>query len=178
MLDDFPMKLWRSPRGRQALQVVAIGFVLVQLSFLVRPLLPAATGLRADNFPWGMFKDASRDDKVVVAIGVTEDGQEVPIDLHRWFHYTRGTTNLRVYDHHPAMMENKAWHRTEQRAFARWLARNVWLDDGIKLKEVRLERIRTRIDNKKVRIQPIVTVTIEPIDLELEIPREARVNSR
>lgn len=175
MLHDLPRRAFARPWGRRAFIAVSVVFMGVQLFFAVRPALPAP--LRA-NFPWGMFKDANGDNKTIVAWGFTAEGDRVDIDLKRWFQYTRGTTDLRIYDHHPAMMEHKSWHRAEQRAFARWVAHRLYVEDGVRLTEVRFRIIRERIHSGAERLQDVRTVPITPDDYEREIPKEARVDRR
>lgn len=174
VLHGLPRRIFATASGRRGFGALAALFVVGQLFFVVAPLVP---GSGVDNFPWGMFKDASGDNKTVVAWGHTADGTRVDIDLTRWFHYTRGATELRIYDHHPAMNQHKGHHRREQRAFARWLAQRVYVEDGIKLVDVKLRRRRVGLVTGRERLEKIRSVPITEADYVATLPREARVNA-
>ena len=88
----------------------------------------------------------------------------------------RGATELRVYDHHPAMKQSRAHHREEQRALARWLAQRVYVEDGVALRKVTLQRRRRGLRTGRVKIEDIRTVPILARDLTDAVPREARVD--
>ena len=174
MIHELPRRIFATRKGRQAFAAAAAIYVLGHLFFAVAPLLPQKP---MENFPWGMFKNASGDHTTFLAWGFDEQGRRVEIDLTRWFHYTRGATDLRVYDHHPALKKNQGHHRREQRAFGRWLAQRVYTEDGVKLTKVKLQRRRVGLRTGRVRIEDVRTVAIKAQDYTAALPMEARVNA-
>lgn len=173
MIHGLPRRIFATDYGRRAFAVAAAVYMLGHVFFALAPLVP---GSPIDNFPWGMFKTAPGDHSTFIAWGFDDEGHRVDIDLTRWFHYARGATELRVYDHHPAMKQSRAHHREEQRAFARWLAQRVYVEDGVRLRTVKLQRRRRGLRTGRVKIEDIRSVTITEADYTAAIPREARVN--
>jgi hypothetical protein len=174
VIHGLPRRIFSTDHGRRAFAMAAVVYMLGHLFFAIAPLLPNPP---IDNFPWGMFKTAAGDHVTVIAWGFDDEGKRVDIDLSRWFHYTRGTTELRVYDHHPALQQNQAHHRQEQRALARWLAQRVYVEDGVKLTKVKLQRRRQGLRTGRVKIEDIRTVPIREADYTAALPEEARVNT-
>ena len=170
ILHDLPRRVFDRPWGRRAFLLFAIGFTLAQVGFATYPLLPGQERVR---MLWPMFIGAGRHNRWLSFEGVTDDGSVISIDVTRWLQYTRGFTNLRVHDIHSGLWKDTPSHQRHQRVFARWLARQVWLTDGVALREVRFQRHRERIRTGEVRHGRSRTIEIEPIDREQDIPRES-----
>ncbi len=175
MLHDLPRRVAAHPAGRRVLMVIALGFLLTQLFLGVRPWLPGQARAR---LPWTMFVASGKNNRSLSFTGVTDDGAIIEVDPARWVRFTRGFTGLRVHDHHPAMWKDQARHQRVQRVFARWLARQVWRDDGVRLIELRFQRHWERIESGKVKHGALHSIPIAAEDLERAVPREARVADR
>ncbi len=175
MLHDLPRRLVRHTAGRRAFMTIVAGFLCTQLALSVRPWLPGQTGTR---LPWTMFVATGKNNRSLTFSGVTEADDIVEIDPTRWVRFTRGFTNLRIYDHHPAMWKDKPRHKRNQRVFARWLARELWLADGTRLREVRFQRHWERIASGEVKHGQVHRIAITAQDLTRAVPLEAKVGGK
>ncbi len=153
-------RLWQHRAGRVLAHLFVLGWILVTLGLLVRGVLPDRVPGHG-SFPWGMFKDPNHKTKRLVVTGILDDGREVEIDPGRYFHYARGFTDLRFYDHHVALRKDRGWAKREVRRFALLLAEAAKEQDGIDAVALRLEWERVHLlshKKQRKRVHDVIVV--------------------
>jgi len=175
MSRDLPTRLFHHPRGRLLFKALVAAFLLVQAAVLVRRALPEPyTG----KLPWRMFGKTSLYNQAIQFSGLTDDGWVIPIDATRWFRFRSGAGQHPVYTESAAMWGSKPRKQAKQRAVCRWLAHKIWSEDGVRLKEVWLDRTRTHLHSGRVKVSKRFTVLIDEEDLTRSIPRSAQAGPR
>ena len=97
-----------------------------------------------------MFRTASAENRMLIAEGRNAAGQWIAIPLRDFFHYTRGATDLRFYEHSRVFW--KKGNRNERAQFAAYLAERMQAR-GISLTTIRFFWEKTHIENDRIRRQ-------------------------
>ena len=123
--------------------VIAI-WLAVQIGAVARTLLPLPKPYGRSKLPWGMFREPAIESRTVFVEGTTVDGESIDVPLDELFRYTRGATDLPVYENTRVLI--RGHQQAEREAFARWLSVRMW-ERGVNLATVRIraryEHVRT-----------------------------------
>ena len=150
--------------GRIVMHLVVATFIFVTLSTFVRASAPVPPTWRK-SFPWAMFHSPSSRSKRLVVTGRLKTGETVKIDPRKYFHYKRGATDLRVYDH-ARSLGRKGRRNPKAVAFAHYLVERI-KEDGQDLAFIELRWERRKVYGNRKRQKP----KYEPI-IELQLSKE------
>ncbi len=104
------------------------------------------------KWPWGMFRNASAENRRLIAKGKDKNGPWNPIPLEDFFHYKRGYTTLHIYDH--ALAFRRHGEKSDRRHFAEYLATEM-KKRGVTLTEVRFYWEKVHFETGKTRRQSL-----------------------
>ena len=168
---------YRYRAGRVIAHFIVIAFVTSMALTFVRGFLPKETGWHR-GFPWAMFKAPSSRTKRLRVTATLADGSEARLDPSRYYHYTRGFTDLRIYDHCASLRKDRRWAVRESRRWARQLAEWAKRDDGLDVIAVRFDWVRRRVVGRKRRakLQPIHTLFVLDERRFRALEREGKVS--
>ena len=170
MVHELPTRLFRYRHGPAVFRAVVVLFLLVQLGLALRLVAPEPF---RGPLPWHMFHAPSPHHQFVSFSGIAANGEARTIDATRWFRFRSGASRFPTYVRHPALWGSTPWKQRNQRVLARWLAHKTWVEDGVRLREVRIEKRRVNIRTGAVRLSKVRTIAIEESDLERSVPAEA-----
>lgn len=145
--------------GRILFSLGALWFLGLQVTNLVAPLLPSSNA----RFPWAMFSIPSGPSRDYRVYGIAADGRRIPIPVERWFRFRRGFSEHTLLFQHRALRPKPGVTR-ERRELARWLARRLYAEDGIRLKKVKLEYRYWPFQTHVMRIRTLATIDIRSSD--------------
>ena len=155
-------KLFAPWTWRYLSRVLVLVWAGVFSTMALRAALPLPKPYKG-SFPWAMFKSAGGSESRVIADGLVRGSDErVKIPLHEIWHYQRGATYLRWYDHaRPIQKRKQRRYQKDREHFAQHLA--DWMRDekGVALSDVRV-RYRSRgLRSQRISYRPIVEVKID-----------------
>jgi hypothetical protein len=119
----------------------------VHLVILGRATLPLEAPYKG-KWPWGMFRNASAENRTLVAEGKNKNGPWKAIPLEEFFHYNRGQTALYIYDHAKAFRRNG--DKGERKQFAEYLAQQMD-NRGVAVTEIRFFWKKVHFETGKTR---------------------------
>lgn len=149
---DLTTRIVRHRRARWLMVGAIAVFFAFQLQLFVRALLPLPEPYGA-KFPWGMFKSPASEDKWVIAIGVTQSGEEIELPIGEVFRYRRGATQMTIADHARATRKRTEHIPWQRKQLALFLADWMKEQRGVELTWVKLRHKRVNIFNGKVRLR-------------------------